>query len=417
MLREVHFGAVGVVAVERDVGGVGARERGQGGVVHPLDGGETEAGGALRKNSVEHNGGAVVVADRREARAAVGADKIVGRREPAQIAQRVAHIDTGLDRDRHAPRQVTRGVGERGALLVDRVRLDAVGRRERVGADLREVDGRTRGVGYGDRAGAHVVNIVEGNRDARATRDGAAEESLSEIAKRGVGLRVAEAGHGAPDGAVVAPRQAGTERRTRAMALAVGEPDLASAGGAARVRQREISRRDAVHEKGERVVVKLRAEIDAVDCEGEPVVGAEFVVNRGADRRARLGARAVAHGEVGEVGAVGRRVGQRGAVGHAERAAPGGHEAVGVVILIGGAGGEREAEALVYGHDGAEIETGADGAREPVVGRGRFAEVAGVVAHQDEDAAVEHRLGALESALRDHVHRAGERGAGRLGRR
>ena len=107
-------------------------------------------------------------------------------------------------------------------------------------------------------------------------------------------------------------------------------------------------------------------------------------------------------------------MGKGRAVGGGAGAAPRVDDLILVQVVLRCAAGNRETEACVHRPDVGEVETrvhlaGGFGAGP----RGLF-EVAGVVAHQHVRAGGEVRARAFERTARNHVHGAGERGAGHV---
>ena len=294
----------------------------------------------------------------------------------------------------------------------------AVGRAEGVGTEVVGIDPRAgRAVGDGDDIRPEIKNLVERHGDARALGADGVKETAVDAAQDAARVRVTEAGLGAPDRAVVPPRERGHVGAVVAGLADVDQLERAGTGEAAGRGRGEIAGIYAVHVEHNRARHVGKVGRGVLKRKREPVGGRELVVDSEAEGTACAILGVVGHLHRSEVGPVGRGVGKRHAVGRGAGAAPGVDDLVLVEVVLRAAGGDGEAEAIVDRTDVNEIETRVHLARGFLPRAGRLFEIAGVVAHQHVGAHREAGPGALKRAARNHVHRTGEGGTLRLGRR
>ena len=248
-------------------------------------------------------------------------------------------------------------------------------------------------------------------------------------ARSGVG----DAGFELPKRAVVAPGKRGHEGAAGADAAVVHQLDLAGvdggagrgkrALGAAGERRTPVARGDAVDDYILGAGGEVFAEVSIGKTKGEAVTGRKTPVHRGREGIAGRVFAGVAPRVVGEIGFIGRSVGQsraRGSRGVRDRggATPLGRLVALRRILHRVAGGKREPEVSIHRHDRRYIEAGMNLVSFFTPTRtGRLAQKGALgVLHQEGDAVVVGWAAPLERAARHEIHRAGEGGAGLLGR-
>ncbi len=122
----------------------------------------------------------------------------------ALIAQLMADIDPGFEGEGHRPEETALDIREGSALEIDRFEGVGPGGDQPVTVELIRVDGDAgRAVGHGDSPRAKIKNVVERNRQARATRDRIEERAFGGVLAPARGLGVAETDFRLPDRAAV----------------------------------------------------------------------------------------------------------------------------------------------------------------------------------------------------------------------
>ena len=403
----VYGGAILGVGIDGEMRGRGDGVGVELGVADPVDLGKAERRDALGEIAVD------------ELRGALGAGVRKRGGHAAGVALGDAHIEAGLEREGHAPREIAGGVDVGGLAAVAGIAGIRRGVGDGLGVEAVGVE-RSAGdaVGDGDATGAEVEDIVERDGEIAAHGGHVVEETEIDIAVRVGGAREAEAALGFPHGAGVAPREGRHGGAIGAVDGVVERRDVPGAGAAVAVREgrREVAGENAADGERQRAGEEIDVVLRGLKSKREAVAVGETVVDARAEGRATGFLEVVAHGEIAEVGFVGSGVGEGSAIGRRAGAAPRELHKILRGKLRGVVGGEGEAEAFVDGYGVGEIETGVDLAARLVGGAGGFVEVAVVVARHEEDAALELGAGAFESGARDHIHGAREGGAGGFGR-